>query len=197
MKLQFVSSLKQWDSLVMPGSYYLWWQSAGMDSPPPLHHSRPRPLCPRPQLSLGSPQACFSHLHDLPRPVITWVFNLSWPSMPTWCTKETCSKLHVRWVAEKRPHLPRLPVLSMADLSPRQAGWDRCPQRSSPEQVQGGRKVPKTTLAQFRLFCPQLALLAIVFTASSRKINLFKIVTDFALGENVWHMQKEGPLYFL
>ena len=29
-----------------------------------------------------------------------------------------------------------------------------------------------------------------IFTASSGKINLFKIATDFALGENVWQMQK-------
>lgn len=30
-----------------------------------------------------------------------------------------------------------------------------------------------------------------IFTASCRKINLFKIATDFALGENVWQMQKK------
>lgn len=35
-----------------------------------------------------------------------------------------------------------------------------------------------------------------IFTASSRKINLFKIATDFALGENVWHMQKKEHCVF-
>lgn len=139
-------------------------------------------------------QDCFIHLHDLLCPGVIWLFNPLWSKTLILCPKEgkelaqgcswlgdepgvtppsqTPGPLHHR----SEPYTGRIgPVLMEVSL------WT---EKRSQENTKVKLPSVHTVLPQAGSACNN------IFTASSRKINLFKIATDFALGENVWHMQK-------
>lgn len=112
--------------------------------------------------------------------------------------KGTCSRLHM-WLASKpEATLPSQDLSSLhwrSKPSVGRMGW--VPADMTLSSGKRSQESTKHKLCLAYTISPQAGSACNnIFIASSRKINLFKIATDFALGENVWYMQKREHCAF-
>lgn len=193
-KIHIFGSLEKWEVLTTPGlptygNSWLEWASPWPKSWQ-VFSTLPQSL-PFPSVFC---QDCFIHLHDLLCPGVIWLFNPLWFNTLILCPKEGkglaqgCS-----WLGDESGVTP--PSQTPGSLHHRSeslAGRVR-PVLMEVSLWTGKRSQENTKvkLPSVHTVLPQAGSACNnIFTASSRKINLFKIATDFALGENVWHMQK-------